>query len=160
MIQRLEVVGLNYQFDYGLKFNPDLNIFTGSNGCGKTTLLKLMWYLISGNLHRIITEIPFEFVLIETDQFSFSMASSNDHKNRGDTLHLVWKFGTGEEKSAQIRRSRFLRNQTVLSLNARIASVSQNSLFFPTFRRIEGGYSHFSRFVERLLVLSQLSVEG
>ena len=50
MIQKLEVMGLNHQFDYGLKFNPDLNIFTGSNGCGKTTLLKLVWYLISGNL--------------------------------------------------------------------------------------------------------------
>ena len=147
MIERLEVVGLNHQFDYGLKFNPDLNIFTGSNGCGKTTLLKLMWYLISGNLHRIITEIPFEFVLIETDQFSFSMAPSKTRSR--NNLHLVWKFGTEEEKSEPIRRSGFLRNQTVLSLNRRIASVSQNSLFFPTFRRIEGGYSHFSRFVER-----------
>ena len=29
-----------------LDFNEDLNIFTGRNGSGKTTILKLMWYLI------------------------------------------------------------------------------------------------------------------
>ena len=149
MINSIKVVGLNDQFDYELEFNKDLNIFTGLNGCGKTTLLKLIWYLISGNLHRIISEIPFEFILIKTNQFSFSMAPSENRRNRGNTLHLVWRFGAEEEKSEPIRRSRFLRNQTVLSLNRRIASVSRNSLFFPTFRRIEGGYSHFSRFVER-----------
>lgn len=62
MIQSLEVEGLNNQFNYGLKFNKDLNILTGVNGCGKTTLLKLIWYLISGNLHRIYHEIPFKYI--------------------------------------------------------------------------------------------------
>lgn len=149
MINSIKVVGLNDQFDYELEFNKDLNIFTGLNGCGKTTLLKLIWYSISGNLHRIISEIPFEFVLIETNQFFFSVDLSENRRNRGSTLHLVWKFGTEKEKSERIRRSGFSRHQAVLSLNRRMASVSQNSLFFPTFRRIEGGYSHFSRFVER-----------
>lgn len=155
MIRALKVNGLNQQFDYDLKFNSDLNIFTGLNGCGKTTLLKLIWYLISGNLHRIISEIPFEFVSIETNQFSFSMTLSENRRNkenirnRGSILHLIWRFGTEEEKSEPVRRSGFSGHQTVLSLNRRIASVTQSSLFFPTFRRIEGGYSHFSRYIKQ-----------
>ena len=139
MIQHLEVKGLNDQFDYEFEFNEDLNIFTGANGCGKTTLLKLIWYFISGNLHRIVDEIPFKKVSIETTQFSVQI---NPSKHRKEShLNLVWKFGTGREKHHKAYRKRIAQNQTILHLNGAIVSGSQNSLFFPTFRRIEGGFS-------------------
>ena len=56
MIKRLVVKGLHGKFDFDLAFNEDLNILTGKNGSGKTTILKLLWYLISGNLHRITSD--------------------------------------------------------------------------------------------------------
>ena len=146
MIQHLKVEGLNNQFNYDLEFNGDLNIFTGANGCGKTTLLKLIWYLISGNLHRIIPEIPFEFVLIETNQFSLSMTPSTSGRGgKGSTLHLEWRFDNEAKKSEPIRRSTFWKHRRVLFLNGKIVSLEQDSLFFPTFRRIEGGFSIDSR---------------
>ena len=41
--------GLNDQFDVEFALHPGLNIRTGKNGAGKTTVLKLIYYIISGN---------------------------------------------------------------------------------------------------------------
>lgn len=60
MIKSLKVTGLNRCMSFDLKFHEDINIVTGRNGSGKTTVLKLLWYAISGNLERIIAEIRFE----------------------------------------------------------------------------------------------------
>ena len=65
MIEKLTVQKLNGRFNYDFLFYEDFNIFTGQIGTGKTTLLKLIWYLISGNLHRVISEIPFQSVSIK-----------------------------------------------------------------------------------------------
>ena len=69
MIQSLEVKELNNRLTDKFEFHEDLNIFTGPNGSYKTTLLKLMWYLISGNLQQIVLEIPFNSLAIQTDSF-------------------------------------------------------------------------------------------
>ncbi|MEB2282599.1 AAA family ATPase [Lysinibacillus xylanilyticus] len=47
MIEKVTIKGLP---SYGerlikLKLNKDINIITGVNGQGKTTLLKLIWYI-------------------------------------------------------------------------------------------------------------------
>ena len=77
MINELTVRKLNGQFDYEFKFYEDLNLFIGNIGTGKTTLLNLIWFLISGNLHRVISEIPFHFVSIDTTEFTLSMKYHN-----------------------------------------------------------------------------------
>jgi DNA repair exonuclease SbcCD ATPase subunit len=45
MIKRFQVTALHGKdgFDVDLIFKPDLNILTGKNGSGKTTILKLLW---------------------------------------------------------------------------------------------------------------------
>ena len=149
MIKNLEVKGLNDRFDYQLpinqdSFNEDLNIFTGRNGTGKTTLLKLMWYLISGNLHRIISEIPFQSVSIKTDQFCLCIKFIKDE----NSFSLNWRIGKKESESTQVDKQGFPQDQAILDLNREIASMSRNSLFFPTFRRIEGNYSHSAELAE------------
>uniref|UniRef100_UPI0019D18866 AAA family ATPase n=1 Tax=Acinetobacter baumannii TaxID=470 RepID=UPI0019D18866 len=53
-----------------LDFNEDLNIFTGRNGSGKTTILKLMWYLISGNFDKAVAEINFKSATLKTDIYT------------------------------------------------------------------------------------------
>jgi len=60
VIESFIVKGLWGRQDYTLNFDPNLNIFIGSNGTGKTTLLKLMWYMISGHIRQAFSEIPFE----------------------------------------------------------------------------------------------------
>lgn len=138
MIKRLEVEGLNNRVDENLKFNNDLNIITGANGSGKTTLLKLIWYLISGNLERIIFEIELRSALIETDQFSFflSIPSKPDEIKE---VKVDYDFFEGKKNSHTIPIDQVER--MFHAYNTRVTRVMKSSLFFPTFRRIEGAFS-------------------
>ena len=139
MIRRLEVKGLNDQVgsNHDLFFHEDLNIFTGANGSGKTTLLKLIWYLISGNLDRIFPEIPFESVVIETDPFSL-----NINRVAPNMVKLNGKI-SGEKVSKIVNVEQ--KEKGLDGLNAQISRAMKSSLFFPTFRRIEGGFSKIRR---------------
>ena len=142
MIRRLEVKGLNDQVgsNHDLFFHEDLNIFTGANGSGKTTLLKLIWYLISGNLYRIFPEIPFESVVIETDPFSL-----NINRVPPNMVELNGKI-SGEKVSEIVNIEQ--EEKGLDGLNAQISRAMKSSLFFPTFRRIEGGFSHVPEYVD------------
>ena len=138
MIDTLKVKKLNGEFDYEFKFNGDLNLFTGQIGTGKTTLLKLIWFLTSGNLHRVIFEIPFDFVSIKTTKFGLSMEHVNPNQ-----VKLIYSFteqGDNSESLIDIKSkaSGFVGlEQQVDKCNKSIARVMKSSLFFPTFRRME-----------------------
>ena len=126
MIRSLKVERLNGRFDYDFQFYEDVNLFTGKIGTGKTTLLKLIWFLTSGNIQRVISEIPFDSVSIDTSRFSLSMNYVNP-----DRVELTLQF-VGAKESLE----------TVLvkdagKYNEAIANAMESSLFFPTFRRIE-----------------------
>ena len=119
-----------------------MNIITGRNGSGKTTLLKLIWYSISGNLERIIPEIPFRSVSIDTDSFSLSIQVESD---KGE---FRCEFADEEEMAANFEMP--LQGESAAridELNVRIVRTITSSLFFPTFRRIEGGFARFSKYV-------------
>ena len=137
MIKSLSVRGLNSRIDDDLEFKEDLNIITGKNGSGKTTLLKLLWYLISGNLERIVPEIPFRSVSIETDTFSLSIIQEDTGE-----ITLISSF-SGEEESEETRPLS-QSDKLIEELNRRIVKSTDGSLYFPTFRRIEGGFSSLS----------------
>lgn len=142
MIRRLEVKGLNNRDDGNFKFHfhEDLNIFTGANGSGKTTLLKLIWYLISGNLEKILPEIPFKFVVIETDAFFLKITRSGS-----DKINLDWKYlKEGWSDTYDIAEV----EEIFVQLNEKISPATKSSLFFPTFRRIEGGFSGISDYTD------------
>ena len=141
MIQKIEVEGLNTRVDTTIEFNEDLNIITGRNGSGKTTLLKLIWYLISGNLGRIIFDIPFRSVSIETDSFSLSIQVESD---KGE---LQYQFANKDKVTVNFRIPlRRIDNEPIYQLNQRIAETMNSSLFFPSFRRIEGGFARVPRY--------------
>ena len=142
MIQYLKVKGLNKRLDDEFEFNKDLNIITGANGSGKTTLLKLLWYLISGHLEQILTEIPFRHIAIQTNLFTLSM-----ERVEPDQVTLDYSFGKEEgvyefiiidAETGRINRKDI---DSVNALEKQIARTTKRSLFFPTFRRIEGGFS-------------------
>ena len=135
MIKSLRVKGLNHRVDADLEFNQDLNVITGKNGSGKTTLLKLLWYLISGNFERIVAEIPFENVSIRTDAFSLAIGEFNSDKIQVDSRFL------GEEGPGGIGTLEEFKEHVLEELRRKILNSTNGSLFFPTFRRIEGGYS-------------------
>ncbi len=141
MIRYLKVKGLNKRFDGEFEFNEDLNIFTGANGSGKTTILKLLWYLVSGHLEQILAEIPFHSIAIQTDLFDFSM-------ERVGLDQVTFGYNFGEKAGCEFiiidaETGRINRKDVdiVNVLEKRIARTTKRSLFFPTFRRIEGGFS-------------------
>ena len=142
MIRYLKVKGLNKRLDSEFEFNEDLNIITGANGSGKTTLLKLLWYLISGHIEQILAEIPFRYIAIQTDLFALSM-------ERVEPEEVIFDYRFGEEEGVyepiaiDTETGRINRTDVdrVNSLEKRIARTTKRSLFFPTFRRIEGGFS-------------------
>ena len=151
MIKKLIVDGLNNRCDIDnnlpFHFHQDLNIFTGSNGSGKTTLLKLIWYLVSGNLERILPEIPFKSVSIETDPFTLTITSNDSGKfhffSENNNFSRIVDFTVPEDHNTRSIRSRNA-HANLHDLNVDIARAMKSSLFFPTFRRIEGGFSSVS----------------
>ena len=142
MVRKLEVEGWSKPIKTPLNFNEDLNIITGANGSGKTTVLKLMWYLISGNLQRIPLEIPFDFVSIVTDLFSLTLTRIDSTKiefvSEKNTFSKSVNFSiTVDSETGDIERYEDVEELRVL--NTDIAGAMKSSLFFPTFRRVEGG---------------------
>ena len=145
MIHRLEVKGLNDQVDskHSLPFHEDLNIITGANGSGKTTLLKLIWYLISGNLERIRREIPLQSVSIYTDQFSLHITCDEPNKVSFE-CELMNKENSPLIVAVNPANGYIEQYEDIIKLdelNNLVAREMNNSLFFPTFRRIEGRIS-------------------
>jgi predicted ATP-dependent endonuclease of OLD family len=135
MIKSLRVTGLNRSMSFNLRFHEDINVVTGKNGSGKTTVLKLLWYAISGHLNRILVEIPFESFELETDTGSIGMVMET--RRRLMNLKVVYRNGAGEELSFDGT----LKSISFEYISRQVAADSGSSVFFPTFRRIEGGFS-------------------
>jgi len=118
-----------------LNFQKDLNVLTGKNGAGKTNILKLIWYIISGNIDKAIEEINFRNCLIRTDLYEIRV---NLIRRNYCTAFITPKdsetitFMDYEDEdvliSAEDEANRYIKN---------IGS----SVFLPTFRRIEGGFT-------------------
>ena len=141
MIRKLEVEGLNNRVDDAWEFNEDVNIITGRNGSGKTTLLKLIWYLISGNIGQAISELLFQSVSIETDSFFVSLAKVTTGAGE-------FKFGIKDQNYATVNFKIPLQLDEFqrMSKSHRVFTQRRNrSLFFPSFRRIEGGFDYLNK---------------
>lgn len=135
MIRRFSVSGLNERTSFDLALHDDLNIITGKNGSGKTTLLKLMWSMLSGSIERILPEIMFETAVLETDRFALTVHQMRDEGPRRVTWEYTAADGTVTKGTAGIERG------SPTKLTRQLARVSGSSLFFPMFRRIEGGFA-------------------
>lgn len=142
MIKSFSVKNLNGRITREFHFHPDLNIITGPNGSGKTTILKLLWYLISANIERIPAEMSFDEVHLETDKYSLIISKAKGEKARTDLIYDV-KYKI-EGKSPNEKRLPWLQIEEeapfVRQTNYQLASEGA-SIFFSTFRRIEGGFS-------------------
>ena len=118
-----------------VRLNNDLNILTGKNGSGKTTVLKLIWYLMSGNIEHALREIPFTEAILTTSDYELSIkrtGPSADIKivSKGDEL----RWSSDDDDEAEFPYD------PVTDANEYVKDIGA-SIFFPTFRRIEGGFS-------------------
>lgn len=136
-IKRIKVTGLNGHMTAAYDLHGDINVITGLNGSGKTTLLKTMWYLISGNAERIAPEINFDSIELETNLYHISMQQQKGF--------VQWEFEDDKNKERVVRKYKDIDDPSPRSnieeLNRLTRAHRTSSLYFPTFRRIEGGYS-------------------
>lgn len=139
MITRLYVDKLNARKKpLDLMFHPDLNLLTGKNGSSKTTLLKLIWYLNSGKFYSLIKEINFASAILETTKFKIEI--KREIENRTATISINDEKGItiSELNLRELETRRYARIDEKFSV---IQKSAVPTIFFPTFRRIEGGFS-------------------
>src|SRR5207302_170911 len=114
-------------------------IITGYNGSGKTNLLKLLWYTISGNTHALLNELNFTSLTLFTDLYTLKLQKVSHHTCRG-TLSSE----DGSETFQFEDESSYDEDEIMSDARDQFDSVTRNkgsSIFFPTFRRIEGGFT-------------------
>ena len=138
MIKSLEVRGLNNHQEIKIDFEPDLNLLTGKNGSSKTTLLKLLWYLNGGQLMQLIREINFQYA----DLITSNMRIIVNRNVQKETLTITvddekpFTISEGNIRELDLRRRPKSRDKLI-----HIRRKAVGAIFFPTFRRIEGGFS-------------------
>lgn len=139
MIKSLYVEGLNNRENpLDLEFHSDLNLLTGKNGSSKTTVLKLIWFLNAGRILSLIKEVNFTFAEITTSSNIVSIrrnieddyVSIKINKDKPITLN-----------TSSLRELEYRRPTRVHEKIAEIHQLAIPTIFFPTFRRIEGGFS-------------------
>ncbi len=111
---------------------------------GKTTLLKLLWYCLSGNVDRIGAEMTLHQAHLETSSFKLNMSKEAE-------TEMLFELEIGGlkvplEQEANIVRSLLApypipQPSAAQEVKRHILNLEDSSIFFPTFRRIEGGFT-------------------
>jgi predicted ATP-binding protein involved in virulence len=139
MIKKLYIEGLNgRKKPLELEFKPDLNLLTGKNGSSKTTILKMLWFLNSGKIINLVKEINFSYTEILTSNIRLYVKRNPEN----NTVNI----GINDEKPlpisyANLREIELRRSTRIREKFAEIYKLAIPTIFFPTFRRIEGGFS-------------------
>ena len=138
-LRSVTVVGLfgkNSQQKYN--FNEDLNLITGRNGSGKTTLMKLVWFIISGNIIYALREVDFKSCTVVTSLYTCTVIRT------GDVFCKIEMTINGEsftlEDDPDFPEEGFFGESAEEKAKSYLLA-NGGSIFFPTFRRIEGGFS-------------------
>lgn len=141
MIKSIEIKGLHNKGDHTITFYDDISLLTGRNGAGKTAVIKLAWYLMSGNIERTIREVNFAYAKVVTDKCIISVACDGQEPT-SKVLITADFLGTQKEMTLELQRQEWgARDAEIDVINRNVARKTGSSLFFPTFRRIEGGFS-------------------
>ena len=150
MLTSFKVTGLWGHQEYPFDFHEDLNIITGSNGTGKTTLLKLIWYMLSGHLKHAFLEVNFARAELVTKTAIITLQKrkaikQDNHPIDGSSIEPGTPVALVHMKRLNGDNifSRYAMPMTELDIlwNTQAPSTTLPSLFFPTFRRVEGGFS-------------------
>lgn len=135
----IEVVGLFNRKDEKIKyeFHEDLTILTGKNGSGKTTIMKLAWCIISGNILLALKEISFSMCTICTSKYECTVTRTGKTKC---SIRLVIDNSEYNFEDDDFDDEFNFNQDAEDKVRPHIINVG-SSIFFPTFRRIEGGFS-------------------
>lgn len=142
MIKYLKIEGLNdNNTSLEFRFNDDLNLFTGLNGCGKTTILKVLWFANSGHVMDLFNEVSFKTIKMVSDKYEIDLSKKNDEWEANCYNNGINMFGFKYPTNGNAPISR----RESFDFSKMLSQMSEESIFFPTFRRIEGGFSMENR---------------
>lgn len=144
MIKRFEVKNLNGFTSFKNSFNPDINVITGLNGSGKTSVLRLIWYLVSANIERVFDDCSFDELLIETSQFKLNIKTYK-LKNTIAKIAVDYSDTKKNKFNSELNISDFRNAIEVVNEFTINLKNPRLSVMFPTFRRIEGGYTYLNQ---------------
>lgn len=137
MLRYLEVAGfMGRDAPLRINFNSDLSIITGRNGSGKTSILKLLWYIMSGNILLALREVAFKKATLETEYYRCTVVRLTDI-----TCRIDWEDATGQRTFEDIHDD---DGDSIINAEDRANEMLMaigSSVFLPTFRRIEGGFT-------------------
>lgn len=117
--------------------NDDLNILTGKNGAGKTTIIKLVWFIVSGNVSLALREINFTSCKIVTDIYECTIHKLNRNICKISFIHEGKEYLFTDD----VDEDHLLFSDSAEAKADKQISQLGSTIFFPTFRRIEGGFS-------------------
>lgn len=138
LIKELQIDGfLGRAETLRIELQPDLNIITGYNGAGKTNLLKSLWYTISGNIKDLLKEVEFNSLTIATDLYVVNIEKRSKSTCTGT---LSFENGTDYYFEDIYDDQNDIVSDARDELNTHLSGHG-TSLFFPTFRRFEGGFT-------------------
>lgn len=154
MIKSLSIKRLNSRSNVDINFNKDITIISGPNGCGKTNILKLLWYLVSPNVERAISEINFEEATLCTDEYTLNVskieqAATFESGKTKIRVEAENRTDDTPESLFPLHPRRPMRSEfeyEVERINRAIMKLNGSSLFFPTYRRIEEGNRNVDEF--------------
>lgn len=136
-IKSFEVVGLQGRnTSLHLEFNEDINIITGRNGSGKTTVLKLLWYILSGNILLALKEVSFKKATLETTEYKCTV-----YRLSRLTCRVDWSDKNGSRTFEDYRDEDGDPFENAEDQANELLVATGSSVFLPTFRRIEGGFT-------------------
>lgn len=154
-IKSFEVVGLFQKENHiNLNFHDDINIITGRNGSGKTSVLKLLWYIMSGHIFLGIKEVNFKKAKLVTDIYECNITKTGRY-----TCKIEWKSENLNEVFEDIIDNDGDVYQNAEDQANELLATTGNSIFLPTFRRIEGGFTIGERSSNNLFIKSKGDIE-
>lgn len=134
---RFDVLGLlGKEGTVSMQFNDDINILTGRNGSGKTSVLKLLWFILSGNILLALKEVNFKKATLLTSEYECTI-----HRLTHNTCRVDWIV---DGKKTVFEDMEDDEENIIINAEDRpneLLSGIGSSIFLPTFRRIEGGFS-------------------
>lgn len=159
IIKKIIVDGLNSKISGEYPFHPDINVLTGKNGAGKTNFLKLIWYLTSGHIQMVLSDIDVRYVELHGDDYRLIINNKNNSENYlfekdepddNETAEITFYSKNEKLIETKVHRvfSRGPRKSKLETLHEFIEDKTNKSVFFPTFRRIEYALndSEYSRY--------------
>ncbi|MCQ2305482.1 MAG: ATP-binding protein [Bacteroidales bacterium] len=102
--------------------------------------MKIIWFANSGFIDGLLREINFKSLILNSDKYEIGIIKEGKDIN----LHLTINNNIFHKEFSSENESFFLR-RALGEFHDEFKDYSEESIFFPTFRRIEGGFLMESR---------------